>query len=326
MLGIGVGRLTLFALPPTLTGWAANTPDFASAAGQTPVTKPVMNGTGLTGATSFKLNGVEHISNVTVTATTITINTVNAGSVGAFTAVQVTTPAGVATYGNGTTHGWTYLPAGYHIWRADLGVTFGVAPAVSSWADQGDLTANDATQATTVRRPVLATSVINSLSAMQFSYAASTYFQLSSMAALTAGHMFAVVDLTTTANNGSNQFGSSITGNWIDYSGTTYEDFGITNRYSFTTPAELANAPAVYEASASAAGAVAIHVNGTSAYSASGKTIGFSTAPSIGAGLAAGESINGYEEEILVFNTVLSGSNLTAVKAYLYGRTGISGI
>ena len=163
------GIYTFEAAAPSITGWQAGTPDFGSSAGQTPVTAPVLVGSNFSTATSVKLNGVEHIAHVTLASTTITFNAILAGTAGAFTTVTVVSPSGTATYGDGATHGWTYLPAGYHIYRADVGVAFSSAPSIATWADQGDLTENDAVGAGGSSNPTLATgSAINGLDAVLF--------------------------------------------------------------------------------------------------------------------------------------------------------------
>jgi hypothetical protein len=306
---------------PTISGFMLGTPDFASAAGQTQNTPSVLLGTGFSGATSVQLNGVEHISNVTVTNTSITFNTILSSTATAFSTVTVITHAGTATYGDGATKGFTYLPAGFHIWRADIGFS-------GSWLDQGDLTANNTAGGTA---PTLITgSAINGLPALSFD-GATQFLPLSAdFSSFTEGQLFCVMYTDPSTNPGDNGLtGYAATNLFLSYANVAYIGNGSTT-FATVSPSPIpSNTPFLYEIK-SASNAWTWIINGAIQATQSVSVVSFGTyetdqSPTFGANNGAA-FFGGLQEEIILFDSILSLGDRSVVTIYLYGRTNISGV
>jgi hypothetical protein len=343
---------------PTITAMAA---DVGSAAGDS--RSRVITGTNLWNPSSVQLGGVEHRSVATINSagTQITLSSLLAGTAAAFSTVGVRCAGGSASWGNGTSFGFTYLPAGFVQWRADLGITFGSAPLVAAIANQGDVLPSNYnfTNATGGTQPSQVTggSGINSLPALSFSRTGPQLLTLDTTMgspglsgivwdgeSYTVGtddgivrHMFTIQQCVLVANcdyhsfgfTNDNYFPLTSGGNVSDSQGSTFEATVGTGRWTDTT----ITSPHLYEV------VTGWHnwkswKNGTSKVAVSPSTTsalfnfhaGGIANPKLGNNQGnPTQGWGGLMAEMLWFRTQQTGSNRAVVVAYLYGRYGVTG-
>ena len=325
----GLGKKSTSASGETPVITSIN-PVYGSAAGGT--TAPTITGTGLAGATSVKLNGVEHIAYVSFNSDTqIVLSTLLAGTEGAWTTISVTTNSGggmpiTYNFGDGATIGWNYLPPNYHLYDPDRGFV-----ASTSWADFGDLTPMNATASGTI---VFASTAINGQNAVNYATSGVTqgFFQFGDYSALTSGELFAVFDNPNYSSSTDNvilNWGTFLLGTYFPYQvdNNIYDDFGSTAREASALPPQGGvnlTAPFVYEAS-SATNNWTLWVNEALQFHNATNTVAFNTNCSIGAISASGGTpIYG---GVVVFypNSSLDSADRLIVNTFLEGKYSIPG-
>jgi hypothetical protein len=315
---------------PAITGFLAGTPDFGSAAGQTPAIAPVITGSNFTGATSVLLSGVEHISDCTVTSTSITVNTILSGTAIAFGTVSVVTPGGTANYGDGSTVGWTYLPAGYHLYAADfVGVS---GSEITQFNDVGDLTADNLTGGTIYN---LVASGINGRPTAITTATSGNYLGSASTSGWTAGHSFYAGSgngmMTGSNTNGIYAMGASTVGTYcLLYAALQSTDFGSSSsNYAQVDPVSpvtvaTINAGFIFEESLDSSGNYAMVNTGVPQTTTTGVTVSFNSVTVL-CGTIVGTTIGVQFGAWLIYpNTTLSTPNRAVVTNWLSGRYSIA--
>lgn len=332
---------------PTITACTAGSSTiscFGSAAGQTIGTgsgqllaaaAPTITGTGLTSCTSISFNGTAISSgNFTCTGGTSCAITGSWGAVteGAGTNVTVTCAGGTsAAYGNGALQGFQSLHASYHLYFAnwDVAGDGGTDGGVYQWTDLGDAVSNECTQTTSSHQMVQANvNLINGLPGLFINGAgaAQSYCSLSSLASQTAGHMIAAYQGVSPGYTAYVwEFGSTASGSYVPNTSATYDDWGATGRIANGVPISAvdAKAPIVGEVDIAASGEWTDWYNGHVQWQQdSGATVGFSTAPYIGAtaGTTPTAVLSAYGDWLETLPPA-SGANLRAWLCPQYGVT-----
>jgi hypothetical protein len=316
---------------PTITGFQAGTPDFGSAAGQSsPTISPVLLGTQFISLTSVQLNGVEHISHVSYTSTAITFNSIVSGAVGAFTTVSVTNAAGTVTYGNGTSTGWTYLPAGYHLYMPDFVNLSG--SAITQFNDVGDQTADNLAVAITGCN--LLSSGIGGQPTAVVTATDTSYTGTATISGWTAGHSFLAGsgngNITSSSGNGIYNMGSDNVGTQLLLYGVLesshFGSSGLVAQLDPVSPITLAtiNAGYIFEESLDSSGNYTMVNTGVPQTTATSIPISFHTNTNLFGGVLGAFVGVEFAAWVLYPNTTLSTPNRNVVTAFLSGKYSIA--
>lgn len=200
--------------------------------------------------------------------------------------------------------------------------------STGTWSDQGGA-GNDWTQAIGGSKPAVPTGVINGLPAVRFN-GSSTYLNLPDLSALSAAHMFLVF------KNASNGVGDGIftlctsstdRKTYLPFSGNgaVYDSFFSNTRHDAIAAPALASGWHLYDVGSSASQWVN-SVDGTQIFTTGGNTV---SAPSAGVFGNASDNIPaaglwyaGDVGEIIIYDHILSGADLTNVRNYLTGIFG----
>lgn len=221
--------------------------------------------------------------------------------------------------------------SGLKLWlKADAGITT-VSGGVQSWADQSG-NGNDV--AAVISRPTFVASAINSQPGMTFG--ANQFLQNSSssiLAGSSARHAFAVCKPATgvdTFSPGGPILGIRLSGtSWymelLSFGGATYGySDGVANADSITSPPSITNVSCLAEISNAALGQPSYVINSISYVMSAGTvqaetgTTGF-TVGNVPA-WASIDYFSGTICEILVYDHVLSASDVTSVRSYVHGK------
>ena len=238
--------------------------------------------------------------------------------------------AGTSGYGNTASvtmpaAGPADMPtANLRLWlRADAGITEG-AGRVVAWYDQSTQ-ANQATQSTTVKQPVLVTNAVNGRPAVRFNAAQSQYFNLTNfMNGATEGEIFAVLKAGPGAGSGLWRLGpgANVT-SYAAGSGIT-DDFGSTAVRSTGTPAASLGSFTLYNISAKS-GSWISRFDGAVHFTANTNTVGFNTLPLLGLNYTAAY-FSGDIAEVIVYDHALTSTDRDAVGRYLQAKYALPGI
>lgn len=200
---------------------------------------------------------------------------------------------------------------------------------VKGWADLSGNN-NHAIRQATHSGALLRPSAINGLNALEFlSSGVRNYTLPNIFTGFSSGEIFIVLKADADPSAGSDgslwlidtaaPFGSF----WPYTDGTVYECFGSTTQKNTGNPAfSLSSTYRVYNVY-SAASDYQTFFDGVSFYSTATNTVGWSTAPVLGAQVNNGLTWSGRMAEVLIYQHKLSGGDRTTVTAYLGARYGL---
>jgi len=318
--------------PPTIT---AITPNYGSAAGGT--RPPVITGTNLTGIISLTINGVDHLSVISgTTGTTLTLSALLPGTEGAWTDVAIVTVGGSASFGNGTSTGFTYLPAGYHLYDPHYATTgAGLVTAVS---DEGDLSPLPPTVSGNV---AVNASIVNGHSCFNFgtTFTDNGWFGISGCSGLTSGELVTMIYdpswIATLAAHpmsgntilafGGGLWGSGNEGTYPPYAvdGKLYDDWGSTGREAaMVCPTLNLTLPFVYHVASESSG-WHLWLSGTLQEANGSNTVSFPANPEWG-NVAGIETPLYFGIFIFYPNSALSSGDRTVLESFIGGKYGIT--
>jgi fibronectin type 3 domain-containing protein len=237
--------------------------------------------------------------------------------------------AGASSYSNTATvtmpaAGLPEIPsANLRLWlRADAGITEG-AGRVVAWYDQSTQ-ANQATQSTTSKQPVLVANVLNGRPVVRFDSTQSRNFNLTNfMNGASEGEIFAVLKWTSGGGSGLWRFGPGA--NVVSYSTSgIVDDFGSSVTRNEGAPVTGTGVFNIYHV-AGKSGSWVTHLNRTTQFTTATNTVGsFNTAPLLGLNYTA-SYFNGDIAEIIAYDHVMSASDLDGVMTYLETKYGFTG-
>lgn len=243
-------------------------------------------------------------------------------------------PGGGARYGYVTIAGGAWVPtdvAGLIAWwdASNSGSITQSSGSVSQW---NDLSGNGwhATQATGSLQPTTGTRTINSLNVLDF-YASTPDllgFASAPMAGKTAGHVFYV--FADDADPPSDDaFSGAVMSAWGNAStdhepysdSTVYHGWGATARKTVGNPASALTTPRQIDIS-TASGAWGYNLDGASVFSTGTNTVGWTASPKFGG--ADPYYFDGRLAEVFMYDSVLTGTNLTNARNFLKTKWGTS--
>lgn len=212
---------------------------------------------------------------------------------------------------------WTWLAA-----DAITGSSNGAT--LNQWNDQSG---NDRHAVLGAGTPTYQTNVVNGLPVVRFN-GTDSYYTLPSMAALTAGTAFVVIKRNLDPPIDGNKTGLWTMGTdtqptawpWTD--GIIYEEFGTTARKTTVNPTPSLASWRLYMVR-SAANDWSSYLDGTSLFSTGTNTVGFPSAPRLGAHTAT-FLFDGDIAEFLLYSTAVSAADRDSIEAYLAAKYGLT--
>ncbi len=196
---------------------------------------------------------------------------------------------------------------------------------MAAWVDFSTLVSN-ATQSSGTQRPAFRTNVQNGLPVARFD-GTNDYVNLSSLAALTGGHLFAVLKTGQAdpppgqPGTGLWDMGASSVTHFPFTDGVIYDGTGTTVRKTTANPAATLAAFNVYEVE-TASGSWTSRLNGTQIHTTASNTVSFPAAPKIGVANGGTIFFNGDIGAWLLYSAPLSGGDATTVRNALKAQWG----
>jgi hypothetical protein len=223
---------------------------------------------------------------------------------------------------------WSPLDLGstLKLWlRGDLGITLNGGD-VSAWADQSG-NGQHFTQATGAQQPLYVASGISSMPSVAFTAANNDFLASTGFPALTAGHVFIVMQSIADPPPGHPDLGglwlfddTGANDSHIPFSdGNVYDCFGTTVRKTTVNPAPSFTSPRIY-AVKSAANVWANYLDGVLLWDLGGgsNTVSFPATPRLGR--SQNVYHNGSIAEVILCDAVQSAGNETDILDYLGAR------
>jgi hypothetical protein len=213
------------------------------------------------------------------------------------------------------------------IWlKADKGVTANGSGNVSAWADQSG-NGNNASQSSSGNQPLLVSSEINGLPALEFNGSQNMSLP-NCLTPLSQAEVFAVIEATnwpTSTFASQTLWELGYVHNYSDekypfYDGSIQESFGSMGLYALGIPAQPLTQFHIFEVSGQT-GPWSAWINGILLGQYNNNTVGFWSSPDIGNPF--GTSFSGYISEIMIFNKSLTASERSAVNGYLNWKYGL---
>lgn len=177
--------------------------------------------------------------------------------------------------------------------------------------------------------PTIAAGVANSHAAFKFVAASQQWFGLPSMAALTAGEMYLVIQKAVDpppANPAAGVYnlgGSSSDSHipWDD--GVIYDAFGSTVRQTVGNPTPSLALPSYYNPRSSPGNWTA-ELNGTQIFTTATNTVAFPASPTIGRDMSGIPWLDGLIAEVFIYSQIRSAAERAALIATLQATYGSS--
>lgn len=320
--GRGLGSAPVFLAPPVNT------------------VAPVVSGTATIGGELLTTNGTWTGKGLVYTYQWLR-NGVAIGGATSFGYVQVALDIGrsitcrvTATNGAGSasadSNAILFTPAGQGGLQLDINPTIGVSldgsSRVSGILDQSGAGRNYAQTDPTRRWNV---STLNGLTCLQHSGASMAYLTGPSLSALSAAHLFSVVqidaDPPASGNGGIWSFGSDPTATHYTFAGVIYDSFGSTVRKTTGDPGLSLTVPRLYE-TLSAPGEWTSRIDTALHYTTAANVVGWAATSYIGTDAANITATwqNGKNARILIYNPVRTVSQRADLYAYFKNTYGLS--
>ncbi len=241
-----------------------------------------------------------------------------AGTSGVSNPSTVTTPAAVAD-----------LPQnGLALWLRSTVGTEG-SGALSTWVDQSG-NGNNATPVNPATPPLVVENQANGLPVVRFNGPNALNLPQNMLQSAQAGQIIAIVKIPNVPNESNTlwNFGTGNGTSYNSYGGSAhFDDFGSSDTSAVQeNPNEIAQYY-VYDASIDTSGNFIYRFNGSPEWTrplAPGVTLGFQQYPDIGG--YGGGSLMGDIAEIVIYNRVLSDSELATVYGYLGNKYGLASV
>lgn len=220
------------------------------------------------------------------------------------------------------------------LWLKADSLAVGDSNQISTWVDSSG-NGRDATGVigSALTKPKLRSTLgPNSMPTVEMAITNSTsgpWFTLPNfLTGFSAGHIFAVVQINFDPPSSVNarcgppfgDFGSAGDEYFPFFSDSKiYDAFGSTVRKTTVNPTPSLTSWRLYE-SRSASAAWSNHLDGTQLFTTATNTVGWSTTPFIGHSTTSNKVLDGYISEIILYSRVLSGGEITTIKAYITAK------
>jgi hypothetical protein len=236
-------------------------------------------------------------------------------------------PAAAANPGGITTAPKLWLDATAGVYK-DAGTTLAAdGETIQQWNDQSGQ-GNHAAQATAGQRPTYKTNVINGKPAIRFTSGSATNVLLPAGfdSAFSSAEIFIVLRINNDppgadVSSGLWTLGSGggLATHFPYTDGIIYETFGTTVRKVTGDPTALLTGLSVYNVS-SAPNAFTSRINNVQHFTTATNTVGWDGTPRIGCDGSGAYRLDGDVAEVVMYDTVLSGADRSAVYSYLSGK------
>ncbi len=212
--------------------------------------------------------------------------------------------------------------ANLQLWlKADAITGLNDGDRVTTWIDSSG-NSRDATQSVAADKPTYKINIINGKPVVRFAAANTEFMNLPNfLTGFGAGEIFLVVKLNNdppvTGSGGIWDFGSDAASSHYCFDdGFIYDEFATTARKGTVNPTPSLAAWRLYNVS-SQANEWTSRLDGTQIFTTATNTVGWSTTPKIG-----GETFfcDGDIAELILYSTVLSTADRTAVKTYIAAK------
>jgi hypothetical protein len=221
-------------------------------------------------------------------------------------------------------------------YRGDL-LTGNNGDTIQTWADQSG-NGNDISQATSGKRPTLVTSDLNSKNTVRFTSANATVFTMpnllsgASQASIYCVYKAVNDPALADASSGGlikigSQGGGSAANHWPYSDGIIYDDFGSANRQDVGNPSFSLSSTYRIIGIQSSSTEYRWYFDGTSFYSNSTNTPGFTSTPEMGHFASGSTQIyaNAFCAEVIICNNILTDGQRQKIEGWLAWQWALTG-